>query len=256
MKNVMTHFAEDYAEGSPPIYDEYRESIEGAVEYRYADYPFPIGEAIMLNHALIGSLLHTDAVPLTDTPLHSRILNYKLEKALEIPEIRSVLESRQKEQQFAGVAAAAQVLTDLPLGLIPEELTVEQILKYRRKHGAELKAVREKLGWMAREIAKEPWTKGFSDEVHHKLIPAIHKQMEPTQSSWSSWLRAAGIALGGVAVVLGIFGNPLTPVAVGVAALTVAKDAGIGGLEWYQDWKNGKAQNGLHYLLKIRSAGV
>jgi hypothetical protein len=32
------------------------------------------------------------------------------------------------------------------------------------------------------------------------------------------------------------------------------KDVGIGGLEWHQDWKNGKTQNGLHYLLEVKTA--
>jgi hypothetical protein len=253
MRNIMTGAGSDtrYLEET---YDENKESDMGTIEYRYADYPFAVGEAIMLNHALIGSLLHTAAVPLTDDPLHSRILNYKLQNARNLPGIKDVLESREKEQQFAGVNLAAQTLTDLQLGVIPENMTIAQILDYRRKYSGELKSVRDKLGWMAREVEAEPWTKAFSDEVHHKFIPAIHKQMEPAQKSWSSWLKATGIALGGAAVVLGIFGNPLTPVAIGIAGLTIAKDAGIGGLEWYQDWKTGKTQNGLHYLLRLRTS--
>jgi len=250
MTDVGVGSGSRYVEGT---YDEYREVGAGSVEYRYADYPFAVGEAIMLNHALVGSLLHADAVPLTDDPLHNRILSYKLQKAREIPEIRDVLESRQQEQRFAGMSAAAQALTDLQLGVIPEDLTIDQILEYRRQHGDELQLVRDKLAWMAREIACEPWTKAFDDEVHHKLIPALHAQMEPAKSSLSSWLKAAAIAVGGAAAVLGIFGNPLTPVVVGVAALTIGKDVGIGGLESFLDWKNGKTQNGLHYLLKLKS---
>lgn|SRR5262249_6902474 len=79
-----------------------------------------------------------------------------------------------------------------------------------------------------------------------------NKTFEPARSSWSSWLKPLGLALGGAAVVLGMFTNPLTPVAIGVAALTIAKDTGIGGLELYQDWKNGKTHNGLHYLLRFK----
>ena len=66
MKRIMTGYAE--------VYDEYRESQTGLVEYRFSDYPFEVGEAIMLNHALVGSLLYTSAVPINDDPLHSRIL--------------------------------------------------------------------------------------------------------------------------------------------------------------------------------------
>jgi len=256
MKNVMTNFAGGYVEGpaggSSAVYDEYRESQAGAIEYRYADYQFPVGEAIMLNHALVGSLLHTDAIPITDDPLHSSILNYKLQQAQSVPAIRAVLESRQKQQQFAGISMAARALTDLQLGVIPESVKLEELLEYRRKYASELDAARDNLGWMAREIVQKPWTREFDDEVYHNFIPALHKSLEPAESSWSSWLRAAGIAVGGAAVVLSIFGNPLTPVAAGVAGLTLAKDVGVGGLEWYQNWQTGKAQNGLHYLMRLK----
>ncbi len=244
MKHVLTS-------GYRELYDEYRESAGGVVEYRYADYPFPVGEAIMLNHALVGSLLHTEAIPITDDALHSRILSYKLQQAAQIPAIRDVLESRGAQQAFAQARLAAQALTDVQLEAIPPEMTVEQILEYRRKHVADLQPAREKLAWMAREIVHRPWTREFEDEVHHKVIPALNEALQPVRRSWSSWLKPLGLVLGGAAVVLGIFPDP-TPVAVGVAALTAAKDVGIDGLELYQNWKQGRTQNGLHYLLRLK----
>lgn len=244
MKRVFTTYRE--------VYDEYRESPSGVVEYRYADYPFEIGEAIMLNHALVGSLLHTEAVPITDDAVHSEILNYKLQGAQQLPEISAVIKQRTSQQRFAHTQLAAQTLTDLQLGAIPETVSVEEILKYRRKHSAELEEARNQLSWMAREIIAQPWSKDFEDEVYHKIIPDLNKAYEPVKSSWSSWLKPLGLALGGAAVTLGMFANPLTPVTVGVAALTIAKDTGIGGLEVYKDWTKGKTQNGLHYLLRFK----
>lgn len=256
MRNILLDVGTDYAERqsvASPVYDEYAETYQGAIEYRYADYPFSVGESIMLNHALVGSLLHTDAVPITDELIHSKLLNYKLQKAQQLPEIKAVLEQRNKQQKFAHASAAIQALTDLELGVISDALSLEQILDYRRKHKDELQQAREKLGWMTREIREQPWTREFDDEVYHKLIPELNKAMQPAQKSWSAWTKVTGIAMGGAAVVLGIFGSPLTPVAVGVAGLTIGKDVGLGGLEWYQEWKNGKNQNGLHYLMKVKS---
>jgi hypothetical protein len=245
MKRVLTGYAE--------VYDEYRESGAGDVEYRYGDYSFEVGEAIMLNHALVGSLLHAEAIPITDDPVHSDILNYKLLQVHQVPEISAVLASRQAEQRFAQTQLAARVLTDLQLSAIPEAMPLQEILAYRSKHSAELQAARDKLSWMAREVTHQPWTKEYEDEVYHKVIPELNKALEPARSTWSSWLKPLGLVLGGAAVVLGIFSNPLTPVAVGIAALTVGKDAGIGGMELYRDWQNGRTQNGLHYLLRLKS---
>jgi hypothetical protein len=246
MKRVLTGYTE--------VYDEYRESGAGGVEYRYGDYPFEVGEAIMLNHALVGSLLHMEAIPITDDSVHSEILNYKLLQAQQVPEISAVLANRQVEQRFAQAQLAARALTDLQLGAIPEAMPMQEILAYRSKHSAELQAVREKLSWMAREVTHQPWTKEYEDEIYHKVMPELNKALEPAHSSWSSWLKPFGLVLGGSAVVLGIFSNPLTPLAVGVAALTIGKDAGIAGLELYNDWKQGRTQNGLHYLLRLKSA--
>ena len=82
---IQTRVLTGYAE----VYDEHRGTADG--EYRWADYPFEVGEAIMLNHALVGSLLHTEAIPFTDDPLHSRLLNYKVQSAQLIPEISTYL---------------------------------------------------------------------------------------------------------------------------------------------------------------------
>jgi hypothetical protein len=105
---------------------------------------------------------------------------------------------------------------------------------------------------MAREIRDQPWTQEFEDEVFHRVIPELNKALEPARSSWSAWLKPAGFALGAAATVLGIFANPVTPIAIAVASVTVAKDGGIGGLDLYRDWKQGKTQNGLQYLLRLK----
>ena len=48
----------EYAEAGQ-AYDAYREYADDHVEYRYADFPLALGEAIMMNHALFPGLLHT-----------------------------------------------------------------------------------------------------------------------------------------------------------------------------------------------------
>jgi hypothetical protein len=247
MKSLMSNYREVY-------YDEYRETQYGPIEYRYAEYPFPIGEAIMLNHALVGGLLHSQAVPITDDPLHSKILNYKLQHAQQNPEIQAIVADRMQQQNIAASKVALQALTDLQLGTIPKEMSLDRILEYRTKYKSELDAARGKLSWMAREIDQQPWTQEFEDEVFHKTIPDLHKALLPAKASWTSWLAGAGLLLGGAVVVLELFANPVTSIALAVAGLTVTKDAGIGGIQLYQDWKNGKEQNGLHYLLRLKQA--
>ncbi|MCB9157642.1 MAG: hypothetical protein H6645_11065 [Caldilineaceae bacterium] len=234
------------------IYDEYRETQYGTIEYRYANYPFAIGEAIMLNHALVGGMLHSHAVPITDDPLHNRILNYKLQHAQKTPKIQAIIADRMQQQKIAASKVALQSLTDLQLGAIPQEMSLESILEYRSIYKGELDAARKELSMMARKINQRPWTQEFENELFHKTIPELHEALQPVKGSWDSWLKGAGLVLGGAVVVLELFANPVTSIALAVAGLTVAKDAGIGGMQLYQDWKTGKEQNGLHYLLRLK----
>ncbi len=208
----------------------------------------------MLNHALVGSLLHTEAMPITDDPVHGDILNYKLQQVHQLPEISAVLADPGRSKRSRRLSWQLKPSPDFHLGAIPETVSVEDILAYRNRHSGEVQAARDKMSWMAREVTQQLWTKEFEDDVYHKVNPELKKAFEPVQSSWSSWLKPLGLALGGAAIVLGMFSNPLTPVAVGLAALTVAKEAGIGASELYQDWKEGKTQNGLHYLLRFKTA--
>ncbi len=46
----------EYAE-TGQAYHEYREGYDANVEYRYADFPLALGEAIMMNHALFAGRL-------------------------------------------------------------------------------------------------------------------------------------------------------------------------------------------------------
>jgi hypothetical protein len=59
--------------------------------------------------------------------------------------------------------------------------------------------------------------------------------------------------LGGAAVVVGLYATttPLLTGVVAVAALTFSKEV-LEGLEFFLDWKQGKTQNGLHYLLRLK----
>ncbi|WP_238354397.1 hypothetical protein [Fulvivirga marina] len=255
MRNLMSSVEGSYGEtfdGTIPVYDEYREVQEGVREYRYADMPFAVGEAIMMNHALVGSLLHTSAVPITDDPVHSQILNYKIEQSKKIPQIRDIILDRHAQQSHAHASMAVQTLSDFQFEPIPQEMNIDDILKHREKYKGELNVLRDRLGKMAREINCQPWTKEFDDEVFHKLIPEVNKALEPTKAAWKSHLKTTGLLLGGASIVLSLFGAPLTPIALGIAGVSLVKDVGLGGFEILKDWQTGKKQNGFHYLIKLK----
>lgn len=266
LSSDLGQYDEMYAEYSE-VYDEYREGDTGLIEYRYADYPLPLGEAIMINHALFGGLLHTGATPLTDDTFHNRVLGLKIQRALQMPEVRETLDDRAKQRQLKRDELVMTALTDLDLAVISPEMPLKEILKYRSDHKDELQQARQELAWLAREISHKPWSTEFADELESKTIPAIHRTLEESKKARDAWLKskrgknalkAAGLAVGAAAATMSLVfsATPLLPVAVVTGILGLVSGTAIPGVELALDWKQGKREaigNGLHYLLEIKT---
>jgi hypothetical protein len=265
LSSDLGQYDEMYAEYSE-VYDEYREGDAGVIEYRYADYPLPLGEAIMINHALFGGLLHTGATPLTDDAFHNQVLDLKIQRARDIPEVRATLEDRAKQRQLKRDHLAMTGLTDLDLAIISPEMPMAEILEYRHQHGDKLEQARKELGWLAREISQKPWSSEFGDELETKTIPAVRTTLEESKKARDAWLKSdrgkkalqlAGLTLGAAAstISLVLSPTPLLPVAVVTGVLGLVSGTAIPGMELALDWRQGKreaAENGLHYLLEIK----
>lgn len=248
-----------------PVYDEYREGYDGnGVEYRYADFPLALGEAIMLNHALFTGLLHAGATPLTDESFHSKLLDLKLRHAQDIPAVRQALEDRTRRSQIKADDLVFAALQDhrLNLPVLNPELSLENILEYRRKHADALAEARETLGIMAQGIKTEPWTEAFRDELENGPLKDLRQKLVDVRKARDSWLRskrgklalsAAGIGVAAATVTLTLMIAPITPIALATAGLSLATGFAIPGAEWLIDWRDGKKtmqENGLHYLLR------
>lgn len=243
------------------IYDETQPSKDEIFEYRYADYPLPLGESIMINHALLAGLLHTKATPVTDDPFHSQVLSLKMKRARQIPDIREILEDRATKQNLLVLST----LTDRQLNLpaISARVGLEDILEYRRVHAGELDRARERLGWLARQMEERPWTREFEAELEHRIIPQIAEELNAVKQTRDSWLKSkrggialkvAGIATGAAATTLSFMldPTPILPVVLGLAG-----SGTFPAIELALDWKQGKKEamrNGLHYLLRFEAA--
>ena len=247
-----------------PIYDEYREGYDGSgVEYRYADFPLALGEAIMMNHALFSGLLHAGATPITDDPFHSRALSLKLPRAVRDPAVEKARAERARQLKVGLLAATALMDSQLNLPMLNHQLPLADVLEYRRQHDADLGQARHKLGWIARRIEAEPWSDEFAKELEHKTIPDLAKELDEARKTRDSWLKskrarlalsATGITVGAASAALAVFTAPLTPLALATAGLGLVSGTVIPGAEWLLDWRDGKKtvqENGLHYLLRV-----
>ena len=244
-------------------YDEIRPGPDGPLEYRYADLPLALGEAVMVNHALFAGLLQAGATPISDDPFHSQALALKLARALQDPAVQQALGLHARQQKLDQLAATALLDTQLSLPVLDPSISLEQILDYRRQHNDDLQQARQQLAVMARRIRQEPWTAEFAADLEHQTIPDLMADLKETGRIRDSWLQsnrgrlalgAAGIGVGAAAAVLAVFTAPITPIALATAGLGLVSGTVIPGAEWLLDWRDGRScaeANGLHYLLRV-----
>lgn len=246
-------------------FDEVAGGYEGTIEYRYADFPIALGEALMVNHALFAGLLHAGATPVTDELFHARALATKLYQAALDPVVRDARLERGRANQvradLLGVAAFTDYQLNLPV--IDPSLPLDLILRYREEHADELEQVRAALGLMARRIEGEPWTEEFAAELEHKAVPDLGEKLAEARAARDACLRtqhgrlalaAAGVTTAAVSAVLTVVAAPVTPVALAIAGTAFTSGSVVPGLQWLLDWRAGKGgvqENGLQYLVKM-----
>ena len=106
-------------------YDEIRPGPDGPVEYRYADLPLALGEAVMVNHALFAGLLQAGATPISDEPFHSQALALKLARALQDPAVQQAQAIHARQQKLDHLAATALLDAHLNLPVLDPSLSLE-----------------------------------------------------------------------------------------------------------------------------------
>lgn len=259
---------DDYYERAPVGQRYVEGSVTGGteVEFRYRSLPLPLGESIMINHALFGSLLRTGATPFSDDPFHYRVLNHKMERARRIPEVRRVLEDRARQRQIKADVLAATTLMDKQLDLpaLAPGLPLEVLLEYRDRHRDDLARTRKELARLAREIRHTPWSDAFADEMEHTTIPAIDRELGEAKKARDSWLRSKGgrrfleatgatAATAATTLSLVLGPAPQLPLAA-VASLLGLIGATVPAWNAWSRWLEERSevgQNGLHYLIKL-----
>jgi hypothetical protein len=241
--------------GKDLMYDEPR----GKRVYRLGSYPLPVGESIMLNHALYAGLVMKEAVPVTDDDFHSRVFARKIERALKHPDFAKIMEKREKLRGLRSGQSAYHLLTGFEVEMpgFKPGTRLEQVLRFREKHASELQRARFELERTAYDMETVPLTGEFLDDLKFKRIVELQKDMDECKKAQASWLEAAGLAAGAVAAAIALVINP-TPI---VSAAALAGGLGlfsaniVPALKWLKAWRDGKKsprESGLHYLMKFR----
>jgi len=238
------------------VYDEYRETTQGVVEYRVVDLPMAVGESLLLNHALLGSVADPSqtVTPIADQSIHRRAMRVKLDRLFSQPEIR---------RQFGAADLADHLAvktmqeTTLSLPALADDVPLELVLELRQDRAEELAAARRVFAGLAEGIDARPWDGDEYQRAVDRQVDELKRQLATTKQAIDSWagerrrlpFQGAGTAFGLVAtaVPLMIAAGPLNLVAAGAGLLAAA--AGAAGL--VPDLlRRAPASTGLEYLLQ------
>jgi hypothetical protein len=243
----------------PKLADEVSFANGRPRSYRFADYPLPVGESIMVNHALVASTLQSAATPVTDDPLHAACLRHKLAQARG--RVADVLAEKARERGFANAEASHQALMDVLLKLpsFSPSCPLELVIEYRLGRSDELAEARERLSELARCICDSLWTPELAEHVERTLIPDLSGLLRVARAhrdSWlgagrpRAWVRASGVGAGaaGTLVGLGMTSSALLPLPVALATLGLGADADALRQAWENDGTSIE-ESGLSYLV-------
>lgn len=149
-------------------------------QFRQGDFPLPLGESIMLNHALFGGLMKAGAIPVTDDPFHHRVLLRKIQRLRQMPGMRGLLEELERStnarSSFLAMASFQDPKLRLELPAFAPEVPIERLYEFRTRHAAELERARTEMAWLAQEIEHGPWTDEFERAVAHEMLPRFQAQ--------------------------------------------------------------------------------
>ena len=240
-------------------YVEYREGpYSSGTEYRIGECNLSAGESIMINHAIYTGLLHRNATPITDDLFHKEVLEYKLQRAIQDPEIIASVGELSKEDRIKQDLLAKETLTDLDLAIVNPKLPMEKILEYKYDNEKSLELVREELRQLAEEIRTKPFTKEFAAELGSNTLRKVRrelKQCEKDRDEWLKkrrdlWFEAAGITLKTASGVIPLTISPLAGVAIPLLLLAVGLTS---ARKWVSKWREKEEVNSFHYFLDVKN---
>ncbi len=217
--------------------------------YRDVEMPFEVGESIMINHALSASAEYRLAL-ITDDLIHHQALIYKYNRLKDNKILKKILEDYGLIKDVK-IAMTSKKILDLTLPSM-EQVQLNKILDFKRKHRKELDRFRTHMGALTTELQGNFWDEDFEskvrDMVDAKIKPAV-QEIEDASKSFGETLadRARGaLRITGVPIILtALIGIPL-PLILGAAAGIVTLDE---YLDRYQKRRT-REKNGVAYLFE------
>lgn len=140
--------------------------------------PYAAGSSIATTTALMMALAE-DAVPMTDSDAHFRLLSLRLARAAAaVPAAADLpgLVARPSAVSAQKAALVHQRIVDSVISHADwEQLTLVQCLEYRDHTAEERLAFREFLADIVRSTSSEPWSPQLEAEIQDKLLAARHE---------------------------------------------------------------------------------
>lgn len=237
-------------------YDEYCEGYDRSIEYRYADFPLALGEAIMaimaimMNHTLFAGLLHACATPITDAPFHSQALAFKLHCAGQPPPFSAPLLTGGGRVNSKPINWRLRPSPTVCSTCLCSTRNCLWMMCWATARNTTLRSGRHttsSAGWRgASRRSHGSESLPTSPNTRSSLTSPLNWKRAARRDSWLESQRGrlalsvTGIAVGAAAAVLPLVAAPLAAVALATTGLGLVPGTAIPGAEWLFDWRAGR----------------
>jgi hypothetical protein len=225
-------------------------------EYRQVTLPFPVGESIMINHALCASSF-LNLIPITDDAVQHDFLMFKFNRMQKSNFLRKILKDYRFIKNIKNDLTAVNVISETIPSLTGASIT--DLLEFRDENKDSLNRFKIEIGKLSSEIETSFWDADF----HKKIIDAVDSKVKPSieelnTSFESTKERMVRIFKKGVEIApLPIFASVVPGCN---PEMVLAASAGIIALSEYLEntTKRNKAKrkNGFAYLFDVKKKFV
>jgi hypothetical protein len=197
-------------------------AAEGKGATRNVVVPFPVGESIMITHA-VATAAKRNAVPFCDSRLHLSALGAKIESAYSARIPTAFRRVDPLLNEFKGEALSHEVLNATVPSL--EGVPTEEILEFRLKNADAVERFRVEMRKLAVRMRSSPWHDGFLQEaavvVQTEVKPALKdlkREIRRYRSRW--WVDAVtkSISMAPLPLVGALWAGAPPEVALGIGA--------------------------------------
>lgn len=148
-------------------------------ERRVLMLPFPVGESILVGHAL-AAVAHGEFIPFCNDRTHLDVLKVKIRRHSNNRAFKAVLHEYGYLKDVKESILAQDVLTETVPSL--EQVPIKTLLRFREEKADELENFRIEMRKLVTEIESDPWDSDFENHIRDIIDSRVNPALKDLEN--------------------------------------------------------------------------